>query len=81
VQLVKGSEKVCFRGLAHPSGPVAILSNWGDAETVTVSFRGRYAAINALTGKSIQVVHALGRTLATVELPAGAVGLIKANQQ
>jgi beta-galactosidase len=81
VQLAKGSEKVCFRGLAHPSGPVAIISNWGDAETVTASFRGRYAAIDALTGKSIQVVHALGRTLATVELPAGAVGLIKANQQ
>lgn len=81
VQLAKGSEKVCFRGLAHPSGPIAILSNWGDAETVTVSFRGRYAAIDALTGKSIQVVHAQGRTLATVELPAGAVALIKANQQ
>ena len=81
VQLAKGSEKVCFRGLAHPSGPIAILSNWGDAEHVVVSFRGHYRVSEALTGKSIQVGYAQGRTLATVELPAGAVALIKANQQ
>ena len=81
VQLAKGSEKVCFRGLAHPSGPIAIISNWGDAEHVVVSFRGHYRVSEALTGKSIQVGYAQGRTLATVELPAGAVALIKANQQ
>jgi len=78
VQLTKGSDKVCFRGLAHPSGPVAIISNWGDAQTVVVSFRGHYTAVDALTGKSIPVAHAQGRTLATVELRAGAVALIKA---
>ena len=77
VQLTKGSDKVCFRGLAHPSGPVAILSNWGDAETVVVSFRGHYTVVNALTGKSIPVAYAQGRTLASVELQAGAVALIK----
>jgi len=81
VQVAKGSEKVCFRGLAHPSGPIAIISNWGDAEHVVVSFRGHYRVSEALTGKSIQVGYAQGRTLATVELPAGAVALIKANQQ
>jgi beta-galactosidase len=79
VQLAKGSDKICFRGLAHPSGPLAILSNWGEAETVVVSFRGNYSVSEALTGKSMQVAHARGRTLATVELPAGAVGLIKAS--
>ena len=80
VQLTKGSDRTCFRGLAHPSGPVAILSNWGDRETVVVSFRGHYAVSEALTGKSIQVAHAQGRTLATVELQAGAVAIIKASK-
>jgi len=80
VQLTKGSDKVCFRGLTHPSGPVAILANWGDAETVVVSFRGNYTVADALTGRSIQVAHAEGRTLATVELPGGAVGVIKASK-
>ena len=80
VQLTKGSDKICFRGLAHPSGPLAILSNWGDAEPVVVSFRGHYTVSEALTGKSIQVAHAQGRTLATVELQAGAVGLLKASK-
>jgi beta-galactosidase len=80
VQLAKGSDRVCFRGLAHPSGPVAILSNWGDRDTVVVSFRGHYTVSDALTGKSIQVAHAQGRTFASVELQAGAVGLIKASK-
>src|SRR5208337_3556462 len=73
VQLTKGSDKICFRGLSHPSGPMAILTNWGDAETVVVSFSGHYTVVDALTGKSIPVAHAQGRTVATVELQAGAV--------
>jgi len=80
VQLTKGSDKICFRGLVHPSGPVAILSNWGDADTVVVSFRGDYDVAEALTGKPVQVTHEGGRTVATVELPAGAVGALKSSK-
>ena len=80
VQLTKGSDKVCFRGLAHPSGPIAVLSNWGDAESVTVSFRGSYAVSEALHGKPVQVTREQGRTLATMQLPAGAVALLKAKK-
>jgi beta-galactosidase len=80
VQLTKGSDKVCFRGLAHPSGPIAILSNWGDAESVTVSFRGHYTVAEALAAKPVQVTYAEGRTLATVQLAAGAVALVKAKK-
>ncbi len=80
VLLTKGSEKIGFRGLTCPSGLVAILMNWGDAETVIASFRGRYSVVDEITGKSIPVTHAQGRTLATVELAAGAVGLIKASK-
>ena len=80
VQVAKGSDKVCFRGLSHPSGPVAILSNWGDAQSVTVSFRGNYAVSEALAGKPVQVTQALGRTLATVQLPPGAVAILKAKK-
>jgi hypothetical protein len=80
VQLRKGSDRICFRGLAHSSGPVAILSNWGEGETVVLSFRGDYKVADALTGKPIQAAHKQGRTLATWELPAGAVGVIKASK-
>jgi len=80
VQLTKGSDKVCFRGLAYPSGPIAILSNWGDAESVTVSFRGHYTVAEALAAKPVQVTYAEGRTLATVQLAAGAVALVKAKK-
>ena len=80
VQLKKGSERICFRGLAHPSGPMAILSNWGDADTVVVSFRGHYKAVETLAGRPVRVTHEAGRTLATMELPAGAVSLIKASK-
>jgi hypothetical protein len=76
----KGSDTVCFRGLAHPSGPVAILTNWGNADTVAVSFRGDYTVVDALTGKPVQVTHEGGRTVATVDLPVGAVGVLKANK-
>ncbi len=81
VQLTQGSGTICFRGLAHPSGPIAILSNWGNAESVTVSFRGSYAVSEALNGKPVQVTREQGRTLATVQLPAGAVAVIRARSQ
>ena len=80
VQLSKGSGKICFRGLAHPSGPIAILSNWGEAESVAVSFRGDYTVAETLAAKPVQVTHAEGRTFATVQLPAGAVALLKARK-
>jgi len=80
VEMTQGSEKVGFRGLAHPSGPIAVLTNWGDAETVTVSFRGQFSVADALTGKPISVTHPPGRTLATVQLPAGAVALLRAKK-
>lgn len=80
VLLKKGSDKICFRGLAHPSGPLAILSNWGDTDTVVVSFRGDYDVAETLAGKPVQVTHESGRTVATVALPAGAVGVLKASR-
>jgi beta-galactosidase len=80
VQMKEGSDTVCFRGLAHPSGPVAILANWGNADTVVVSFRGDYSVVEALTGKPVQVTHEAGRTVARVELPVGAVGILKASK-
>jgi hypothetical protein len=79
VEVKKASGTICFRGLAHPSGPVAILSNWGGEDTVVVSFRGDYAVSDALTGTRVQVTHEQGTTVATVTLPAGAVRVLKAD--
>ena len=78
VEMTRGSPKVGFRGLTCPSGPIAVLTNWGDAETVTVSFRGDHAVSEALAGKPVGTTRAQGRTLATVQLPAGAVALLRA---
>ena len=79
VEVKKASGTICFRGLVHPSGPVAILSNWGGEDTVVVSFRGDYAVSDALTGTPVQVTHEQGATVATVTLPAGAVRVLKAD--
>lgn len=80
VQMKRGSAGVCFRGLTHPSGPVAILSNWGNADTVEISFRGDYSVAETLTGMPVKVTHEGNRTVATIELPAGAVGVLKASK-
>jgi beta-galactosidase len=80
VQMRQGSDKICFRGLVDPSGLVAILSNWGAAATVTVAFRGDNKVADTLTSKPVRVAYERGLTLATVELPAGAVSILKATK-
>ena len=79
VRMNKGSEKVCFRGLAHPSGPVAMLTNWGDTDTVEVAFRGNYDVTEELSGRAVEVKHEGGRTVVSLELPAGEVALLRAS--
>jgi len=78
IRMTKGPGTVCFRGLVHPSGLVAVLSNWGDADTVSVSFGGRRTVSDALTGKPVKAEWALGRTAVNLEIPAGAVVVVNA---
>jgi len=80
VQMKEGMGAICFRGLAHPSGPVAILSNWGDTETVAVSFLGDYEVTEALAERPVHVTHEGNRTVAAMELPGGAVAILKASK-
>jgi beta-galactosidase GanA len=80
VQVEKAPSTVGFRGLLYKSGPVAILTNWGDMDTVVVSFRGDYAVADTLTGAPVEVTHQQGTTLATVKLPAGAVSVLRARK-
>ncbi len=80
VQMKQGSDRVGFRGLVYPSGLVAVLTNWGAAATVTVAFRGDHKVADTLTSKSVRVAHERGVTLVTVELPAGAVSILKATK-
>jgi hypothetical protein len=70
IQLKQGSDKVIFRGLVGASGLTAILSNWGEEQTVVVSFRGLHKVKNAQTGEPIQVDIVEGNTLATMTLAA-----------
>jgi beta-galactosidase len=80
VSLEQGSREVLFRGMVRPDGLAAILSNWGKAQTAVVSFRGADTVIDAITGETVPVAEENGRTVATVQLPAGAVAVLKATR-
>ena len=71
VRLKQGSEGVIFRGLVGTSGSTAILSNWGETQTVLVSFRGIHKVKDASTGDLLKTTTDQGNTLATMTLKAG----------
>jgi hypothetical protein len=56
---------------------LAILTNWGGTESVTVSFRGNYTVVDALANAPVEVTYEQGTTLATVKLSAGAVSVLR----
>jgi beta-galactosidase len=80
VTLSKGSREIMFRGMVQPGGLSAVLSNWGDAQKAVVNFRGNYQVIDAVTGESVPVTEENGRTLATINMQAGAVAVLKASK-
>jgi len=71
IQLKRGSDKVIFRGLLGANGSTAILSNWGETQTVAVSFRGIHKVRNAASGELVQTTVDQGNTVATTTLTAG----------
>ena len=79
IQLIKAPATVGFRGLLSESGPIAVLTNWGDAASAVVSFRGDFAVAEVLTGEHVEVTHTSTTTDATVLLPAGATRVLKAS--
>jgi beta-galactosidase len=81
VKLEKGSGQISFRALEGPGRAFAVLSNWGQAETVVVSFAGDYAkVVNALSGAGEKLTRAAGKTVVTVPLQAGAVLVLEAQK-
>ena len=76
IQLRQGSDRVIFRGLVGPSGSTAIFSNWGETQTIVVSFRGVHKVKNAITGELVPVTTDHGNTIATVRLAAGASAVL-----
>jgi Beta-galactosidase trimerisation domain len=81
VRLLKGSERVVFRGLTHPTGPIAVLNNWGETEEVTIHFRGHCSVTETLSGKGLSLRHERGNTLASFVLPADSAAVLSAKQQ
>jgi beta-galactosidase len=79
VRIKQGSDKVIFRGLVGASGSTAILSNWGEAQTVVVSFGGIHKVTNAITGEAVATKTVQGNTLATMTLMAGTSAVLMAN--
>lgn len=81
VQLIKGPGQVGFRALHHPSGPVAVVTNWGQEEQVTVRFRGAFASItNPLAGSPVTVMRHDGFTDAKLTLLSGKASVLKASR-
>jgi hypothetical protein len=81
VKLEKGSGQISFRALEGPGRAFAVLSNWGQAETVVVSFAGDYAkVVNALSGAAVKLTRASGKTVVTVPLQAEAVLVLEAQK-
>jgi beta-galactosidase len=79
VKLEKGSGQVSFRALEGPDRAYAVLSNWGQADTVEVSFQGDYAKVaNALSGAAMKLTRSNGKTMVTMPLPAGDVLVLEA---
>ncbi|MGH9615706.1 MAG: beta-galactosidase [Acidobacteriaceae bacterium] len=78
VSLAKGSREIMFRGMVQPTGFAAVLSNWGGAQKAVVSFKGHYTVADVITGEIVPVTEANGRTLATVNMQAGAVAVFRA---
>ncbi|MGB8480334.1 MAG: beta-galactosidase [Acidobacteriaceae bacterium] len=80
VSLTQGSREIMFRGMVQPDGLAAILTNWGDAQKAVVGFLGDYKVVDTMTGETVPVAEENGRTLATVNVKAGAVTILKATK-
>jgi beta-galactosidase len=81
VSLPQGGRDVMFRGMVQPDGLAAVLTNWGDAQKVLVSFLGDYKVVDTMTGDTVAVTEEKGSTLATVNMKAGAVTILKATMR
>jgi hypothetical protein len=81
VKLERGSGRISFRALEGPGRAFAVLSNWGQADTVEVSFQGDYTKVlNALSGRDVKLTRGKGKTVATMLLPAGGVSVLEAQK-
>jgi len=70
VRLKAGSEHIVFRGMVASDKQIAILTNWGDDDDVTVSFRGRFGSIvDILSGLAVKTNIEGHNTLAALHLP------------
>jgi hypothetical protein len=79
--LEKGSGQVTFRPLEGPGKAFAVLSNWGPAGTVVVSFIGNYGkVVNALSGATVAFTRGNGKTVVRLPLAAEAVLVLEAKK-
>lgn len=81
VTMPQGPRKILLRGLVlSDGGAAAILTNWGDADTAVVSFKGAYTVTDAVTGTRIHAIQKDGNTVATIHLPARASAVLHAEK-
>ena len=79
VQLKSGSERIVFRGMIASGKQVAILTNWGNDDDVTVSFRGRFANIvDIVSGVAVKTKSDDNATSATLHLAKDAAVVLLA---
>ena len=79
VQVKSGSERIVFRGMIASDKQVAILTNWGNDDDVTVSFRGSFASVvDILTGAAVKTKIEGNNTIATLRLTKDSAAVLLA---
>ncbi len=79
VQVKSGSVRIVFRGMLASDKRVAILTNWGDDDDVTVSFRESFeSVVDILAGTAIKTKIEDNNTLATLHLAKDSVVVLLA---
>jgi beta-galactosidase len=81
VKLSRGSDQLGFRALDHASGPMTIITNWGEDSRIEVNFRGEYTSVAEVLNNSPVAVTRRGQiTVAALMIPARTAALLKAER-
>jgi len=68
-----------FRGMIASDKRIAILTNWGNDDEITVGFQGNYGSVvDILTGAAVKTKFEDNNTLVTLHLAKDSVAVLLA---
>ncbi len=79
VQVKSGSERIVFRGMVASDKRIAILTNWGNDDEVTVGFQGNFGSVlDILSGAAVKTKFEDNNTLVTLHLAKDSAAVLLA---